>query len=96
MSIAPISAIRAGSIRMAVASHNIANINTAQARAQRVRVTEQAHLGGVSAQVETGSQGPNLIDATIEQISAGNYIKANVQTLRIQNEMVGSLIDLIA
>ena len=81
---------------MAVASHNIANINTAQARAQRVRVTEQAHLGGVSAQVETGSQGPDLIDATVEQISAGNYIKANVQTLKIQNELVGSLIDLIA
>ena len=96
MNVAAISAVHVGYVRMAVASHNIANINTAQARAQRVRMAEQPHLGGVSAQVETGSQGPDLIDATVEQISAGNYIKANVQTLRIQNEMVGSLIDLIA
>ena len=96
MSIAPISAIRAGYVRMAAAAHNIANISTAQAHAQRVRVTEQANLAGVSARVETGSEAPNLIDATVEQMSAKNYVRANIQTLKVQNEMIGSLIDMIA
>ena len=96
MNVAAISAVHVGYVRMAVASHNIANINTAQARAQRVRMAEQPHLGGVSARVETGSRPPDLIDATIEQISAKNYVKANLQTLKMQDEMIGNVIDLIA
>jgi flagellar basal body rod protein FlgC len=96
MMVASISAIHVANIRMAVAAHNVANVNTENARAQRVRITEQPHLGGIRAEAERTDRRPSLIDELVEDISAKNYMKVNVRTLKVQDEMMGSIIDILA
>jgi type III secretion system FlhB-like substrate exporter len=93
---ASISAIRAADTGMAVSAHNVANMMTKEARAQRVAIQEQPNLGGVRAQVQTTDQRPDLMHETAVQIATDSYFQGNMTALKTQNDMMGQVIDLMA
>ena len=93
---ASISGIQAAGLRMEVSAHNTANLNTEGARAQRVRQSERPDRGGTTAEVEQTDHPPELLEETVEQMTTAHYLKANAKALRTQDEMLGTMIDLIA
>ena len=93
---ASVSGIRAASVRMDVSAHNTANLNTKDAMAYRVRQSERRNYGGTSTTVYRTDKRPDLLDETVEQMSVKHYMKANVSALKTQDEMHGTVIDLLA
>lgn len=83
-------------LRMDVAAHNIANVQTPGFRRQAVAQEAQS-TGGVSAQVTRQPvAGASLVQDLVEQKAASYAFKANVLTLRSERDMLGSLLDLHA
>ena len=93
---ASLSGIQAAGLRMEVSAHNTANLNTENARAQRVRQSERPDQGGTTADVEQTDSPPELLEETVGQMTTAHYLKANAKALRTQDEMLGTMIDLIA
>ena len=90
------SGLQAAQLRLGTSAHNIANSQTAPF--QRQSVAQQAQPGGGTvASVQTArSSGPNLEADVVEQMSATYSFKANLQTLRTADHMLGTLLDVRA
>ena len=93
---ASISGIQADELRMEVSAHNTANLNTEEARAQRVVQQEAPRSSGVQTQIITSDGAPELITETIEQIYTPSSLRANVTAVRSQDEMQQMALDLFA
>ena len=87
------SGLQASQLRLGVAAHNVANLQTPQF--QRQGVTQQASSsGGVTASISnTGQTGTRLEEDMVAQMSATYSFKANLQTLRTADQMMGTLLD---
>ena len=87
------SGLQAAQLRLGTSAHNVANSQTAPF--QRQSVAQQAQPGGgVSASVQTARHsGANLEADMVEQMSATYAFKANLQTLRTADHLLGSLLD---
>jgi flagellar basal body rod protein FlgC len=91
-----LSGMSAATHRMDVAAHNIANAATASFRRQQVVQQSQAG-GGVSAQVtQAAVPGENLAADMVDQKVALYSFKANLRSLQVEHEMLGSLLDVRA
>jgi flagellar hook protein FlgE len=91
-----ISGMNAASTRLGVAAHNIANAVTPAFRRQQVLQQAQPG-GGVSTQVtQMQGIGSNLAADMVQQKVALYSFKANLRTVQVEHEMLGSLIDLKA
>ena len=87
------SGLQAAQLRLGTSAHNVANTQTTPF--QRQSVAQQAQPGGgVSASVQTARHsGANLEADMVEQMSATYAFKANLQTLRTADHLLGSLLD---
>ena len=93
---ASISAVGAASMRMGVSAHNMANLSTEDALAQRVSLTARQNQGGVNADVYTTNRKPDLLTETVEQMNVDHYLQGNLEAIKTQDQMTGSIIDLLA
>ncbi len=99
---ASLTGIRNAFYRQDITANNVANINTKGYKQINV-VNETLKGGGVRGRAEV-SRAPanhngnnvNLVEQTVNQINNVNQERANVNVLRAQNEMIGSLIDIKA
>ena len=91
-----ISGISAAQLRLDAASHNIANWQTPNFHREEVTQRELPD-GGVTASVDQSeSTVPQLNTDVVEQMSAGYTFDANLRTLRTEQDMLGTLIDVTA
>lgn len=92
------SGLQAAQLRLDASANNVANMNTPNYRRQVVAQEEAADSAGVRATVqrEQGAEGVALEKEAVEQMSATYAFKANLQTLKTQDEMMGSLLDVKA
>jgi len=91
-----ISGLAAAQLRLDASSHNIANWQTPNFRREEVTQRELPE-GGVTATIEQAeSTVPKLNTDIVEQIQAGYTFDANLRTLRTEQDMLGTLIDLKA
>ncbi|UCU99189.1 flagellar basal body protein [Acidovorax radicis] len=92
------SGLQAAQLRLDASANNVANINTQGYRREVVAQEEVAESAGVRATVqrEQDSQGVALEQEAVEQMSATYAFKANLQTIKTQDEMMGSLLDVTA
>lgn len=95
-----ISGIKNAFLRQDITANNIANINTKNYKQINV-VNESLKSGGVRGRAEVSKAAPthngnnvNLVDQVVNQINNVNQERANVNVLKAQNEMIGSLIDI--
>lgn len=87
------SGLQAAQLRLDASAHNVANLSTPGFRRQVVEQTENPG-GGVQASVQRATQeGSALEQEAVEQIAATYAFKANVQVLKTNDRMLGSLLD---
>jgi flagellar hook-associated protein FlgK len=88
-----LSGMNAASLELATSAHNIANNQTPGFRRQSV-ARQAVEGGGVSAEVlQANAAGESLAEDMVTQMSASYAYKANLKVLKIQNEVLGSLLD---
>ena len=92
-----LSGMNAASLRLTTAAHNIANAQTPGFRRQLVQQAAQAE-GGVVASIGglAATAGDGLAEDVVAQMSATYAFKANVLTLKAQDRMLGTLLDVTA
>ena len=92
------SGLQAAQLRLDASANNVANMNTPGYRRQVVAQEEAADSAGVRAAVqrEQEAEGVALEKEAVEQMSATYAFKANLQTIKAQDEMMGSLLDVKA
>lgn len=92
------SGLQAAQLRLDASANNVANMNTANYRREVVAQQEAADSAGVRARVqrEQEADGVALEKEAVEQMSATYAFKANLQTIKTQDEMIGSLLDVKA
>lgn len=78
--------------RLDASAHNVANQQTAGFRRQQVE-QQAVPEGGVTAQTVRGPEGVALEQEAVEQISASYAYLANLQVLRTNDRMQGTLLD---
>ena len=91
------SGLQAAQLRLDASANNVANMNTPGYRRQAVQQEAAAGSAGVRATVQREPQeGVALEQEVVEQMSATYAFKANLQTIRTQDEMMGSLLNVKA
>ena len=92
------SGLQAAQLRLDASANNVANMNTPNYRRQVVQQEAAAGSTGVRATVqrEPQAEGVALEKEAVEQISATYAFKANLQTIKAQDEMMGSLLNVKA
>lgn len=92
------SGLQAAQLRLDASANNVANMNTPGYRREAVAQQADADGAGVRAtlQREQDAKGVALEQEAVEQISATYAFKANLQTLKTQDAMMGSLLDVKA
>ena len=92
------SGLQAAQLRLDASANNVANMNTPGYRREVVAQEEASESNGVRATVqrEQDAKGVALEQEAVEQMSATYAFKANLQTIKTQDEMMGSLLDVKA
>ena len=91
------SGLGAAQLRLDSAAHNVANVNTGNFRRQEVVQTEAPGGAGVQASLrKADTPGVALEQEAVDQMAATYAFKANLQTLRTQDRMMGALLDVRA
>lgn len=91
------SGLQAAQARLDASAHNTANMNTPGFRRLRAEPSEVAGRGGVATAVQRAPQeGVALEQEVVDQMTATYAFKANLQTIKTQDEMMGSLLDVKA
>lgn len=92
-----LSGISAASMRMGVAAHNIANMETPHFRRQQVAQAAEAALGGVSTTLNfSAAEGDALATEMVQHKAASYQYIANLRAIQTQDRMTGSLLDMQA
>ncbi|MBD8525128.1 flagellar basal body protein [Pseudomarimonas arenosa] len=83
--------------RLEVSAHNLANAATEGFQRQEVRA-QAAPGGGVTFSVVRSEQPSSglFIEDVVEQLQAKQAFLANVQSLRTEDQLIGSLLDIRA
>jgi flagellar hook protein FlgE len=90
------SGMNAATVRLGAAGHNVANAATAGFRRQQVAQATQAGGGVTTSFSQATAVGNNLAADAVEQMSALYVFKANLRTIQVEHEMLGSLLDVKA
>ncbi|HEX5391525.1 MAG TPA: flagellar basal body protein [Burkholderiaceae bacterium] len=91
-----LSGLNAAQTRLGAAANNIANMNTPGFRRDEVNAVPQPG-GGVAVSVQKAdTEGSDLVRDVVDQKMAVLEFKANLQVLKTEREMTGSLLDTLA
>jgi len=89
-----LSGLNAAQLRLDSAAHNVANAQTPGFRRQQV-AQQAMPQGGVQATISAERPpGVSLEAEAVEQMSASYHYKANLRTVQVQDEVMGSLLDI--
>ena len=90
------SGLQAAQLRLDASANNVANMNTPNYRRQVVAQEEAADSAGVRATVQRQQEAEAvaLEKEAVEQMSATYAFKANLQTIKTQDDMMGSLLNI--
>ncbi|WP_263833112.1 flagellar basal body rod C-terminal domain-containing protein [Sulfurospirillum oryzae] len=75
-------------------ANNVANVNTDKYSATQTTITNQNN--SVVAQSSKSANGTDLATEFTDQITLDKSFEANATTIKTQNEMLGSLLDMKA
>jgi len=91
-----LSGLKAAQTQLAVAAHNVANLNTPEFKRQQVALSADAN-GGVQTSITTASRAGSALEAdVVAQLQARHAFKANVAVFKSHDAMMASLLDLKA
>lgn len=87
------SGMQAAQQRLDTSAHNVANQNTTDFRRHEVQQQERAVQAGVEARSERSQQPVEVAKEMVEQVSASHTYMANLQAMRADDRMRGTLLD---
>lgn len=88
------SGMQAAQLRLNASANNVANMNTPEYRSLNVSQQAAPNNAGVQARVERNREaGVSLEKEVVEQMSATYAFKASLQTVKVADEMMGTLLD---
>jgi len=91
-----LSGLNAAQLQLHSSAHNIANAQTPGFRRQLVQQSAEP-AGGVRASVSQSSvPGEALAEDIVNQMAASAVYRANLQTLRTERDLTGTLLDVMA
>ena len=90
-----LSGLHAAKTRVDASAHNVANANTPNFQRQTVHQSQETE-GVVTTVGKAEEIGVDLATELVEQQAASYAYKANLRTIRTQEEMMGSLLDVNA
>ena len=91
-----LSGLNAASLQLQSSAHNIANAQTPGFRRQQVLQSAEP-AGGVRAELtQAAAPGEALAEDIVNQMSASVLYRANAKTLRTDQDLAGTLVDLLA
>jgi flagellar hook protein FlgE len=91
-----LSGMGAAALQVSASAHNIANESTPGFRRQQV-VQQTQEGGGVSGQLMQAAATGHALEADLVQQRVALYsFKASLQAVQVQDEMLGSLLDVRA
>jgi flagellar hook-associated protein FlgK len=91
-----LSGLNAAQLRLDSAAHNVANAQTPGFRRQQV-VQQAQPEGGVQAEIAAQPRTGGSLEAdAVEQMSASYAYQANLRTVKVQDQVLGSLLDAVA
>jgi flagellar basal-body rod protein FlgC len=99
---APLSGIQTVLTRQDVSANNIANIDTPGFSQSDVSQTDMSPAGvrvtslKRTANLSTENSNTDLAKEAVEQIQNKNELAANVNVIKVQDKMLGALLDIIA
>ncbi|HEX3141900.1 MAG TPA: flagellar basal body rod protein [Rhizobacter sp.] len=88
--------MNAATVRMSVAGHNVANAATPAFRRQQVVQATQAGGGVTTSLAQADTIGSDLAADAVEQMSSLYVFKANLRTVQVEHEVLGTLLDVKA
>jgi flagellar hook protein FlgE len=92
----PLSGMNAATISQNVTAHNIANINTQPYNSKEVIQTDVFPVGTrVSSVREDSSQNNDIAKQMTDLENNKNSYTANAKAFKVQNQMYGTLMDLV-
>jgi flagellar hook protein FlgE len=91
-----ISGMNAATTRLGVSAHNVANVQTPAFRRQQVLQQTQAGGGVATSITQANDTGTDLATEAVQQMTALYTFKANLRSVQVEHEMLGSLLDLKA
>jgi flagellar hook protein FlgE len=95
------SGLRVTQVRQDVTANNVANINTDGFGASRVSLTDEnpgVSVGAIRKTPNTNPEGSSNTDFAVEagnMIGNKNAYGANARVIKVQDKMIGEVIDLI-
>lgn len=89
-----INAMRAASFEVATSAHNVANISTPDFKSIEVARTEG--LNGPQISTSRSDRGTELTEEVVKQMRSTYDFKANAKAIQFQDEMVGTVINMMA
>jgi len=90
------SGMNAATARLGVAAHNVANVQTAGFRRQQLLQQTQPGGGVTTSVTQAEAAGSDLAADAVQQMTALYSFKANLRTVQVEHEMLGSLLDVKA
>ena len=91
-----LSGMNTAALGLRVSAHNVANVSTEPFTRQELVRSEQA-AGGVGAVVRNAAQGgSDLARDMVSQLELSYQFKANVLSIKAEDERLGTLLDLRA
>ncbi|SFE06562.1 flagellar basal body protein [Paracidovorax konjaci] len=88
------SGLRAAQLQLDTSAHNVANLNTEGFRRQTVEQEAVPDQGGVEARAgRAAAAGASLEEDAVSQMSATYAFSANLQMVKTEDRMLGSLLD---
>ena len=92
------SGLQAAQLRLDASANNVANMNTPNYRRQVVQQETVADSAGVRATVQREQEAKSVAmeKEAVDQMSATYAFKANLQAIKAQDAMMGSLLDVKA
>lgn len=90
-----LSGVQAASTRLNTSAHNVANSETPDFHRQVVHQSQET-AGVVTSVGKAEEVGVDLATELVEQQAASYAYKANLRSIRTQEEMMGSLLDIQA
>lgn len=89
-----INAMQAASFELATSAHNVANSSTPDYKT--IEVQRRESFNGPEVSTSRSDHGTNISEEMVQQMRSSYDFKANAKVVQFQNEMVGTVINMMA
>lgn len=89
-----INAMHAASFELATSAHNVANASTPDFKT--IEVERRESLSGPEVSTSRSNHGTDITEEMVKQMRSTYDFKANAKVIQFQDEMIGTVVNMMA